>query len=140
MEHYRELLNKEIGEFISTRHYQSFHELTNAVLDTEQEIKKDAPPSSPKKRYDRNISSVKRLRSESESCQRMEYPICRNCRRRHLGECRLGKDGCYRSRPEVEQDRQPREGKRKELRTLKSRGRSYQIIANAVRKELGKGS
>ena len=103
MEHYMALLRKDIREFVSMRSYQKFQELTNAALDREQETMKDVPSFS-RRRNDQEDSPAKRTRTESSSRPRVErdsdqkydYPVCRICKKRHLGECRAGRNECFR--------------------------------------------
>ncbi|PWA67686.1 zinc finger, CCHC-type, Retrotransposon gag domain protein [Artemisia annua] len=103
MEHYLALLRKDIREFVSMRSYQKFQELTNAALEREQEIQKDVP-SFTRRRNDSEDVPTKRTRTESSSRPRVErdsdqkydYPVCRICKKRHLGECRVGRNECFR--------------------------------------------
>ncbi|PWA37876.1 zinc finger, CCHC-type, Retrotransposon gag domain protein [Artemisia annua] len=102
MEHYLALLRKDIREFVSMRSYQKFQELTNAALEREQETQKDVP-SFTRRRNDSEDVPTKRTRTESSSRPRVErdsdqkydYPVCRICKKRHLGECRAGRNECF---------------------------------------------
>nr|GEV57037.1 reverse transcriptase domain-containing protein [Tanacetum cinerariifolium] len=62
MEHYVDMLKKEIREFISARNWKNFDEVMNAALERKQETKKGANKTSPKKRIDPSGPSAKRQR------------------------------------------------------------------------------
>nr|GEX66798.1 hypothetical protein [Tanacetum cinerariifolium] len=70
MEHYVDMLRKEIHEFILAKDWKNMDELMNAALEREQETKK-------------------------RGCWGKGYPQCANYGKFHPGECRAGNRTCF---------------------------------------------
>ncbi|GKA38096.1 reverse transcriptase domain-containing protein [Tanacetum coccineum] len=89
MEHYVDMLRKEIREFISSKDWKNMDELINAALEREQETKKHER-SPPKRRIEHGGSSSKNFKSNEiyPRFGRKGYPQCANYEKFHPGECR----------------------------------------------------
>ncbi|GJS07631.1 hypothetical protein Tco_0364427 [Tanacetum coccineum] len=89
MEHYVDMLKKEIREFISARNWKNFDEVMNAALEYEQDTKKGVNRTYLKRRVDQSGPSAKRQRfggdfsSGSHRIQRMDNPQCTQCGKYH---------------------------------------------------------
>ncbi|GJU63226.1 hypothetical protein Tco_1245061 [Tanacetum coccineum] len=68
MEHYVDMLRKEIHEFISVKDWKNMGKLMNAALEREQETKK-REQSPPKRRIEQGRSSSKKFKSNEQSIQ-----------------------------------------------------------------------
>ncbi|GJX40206.1 putative reverse transcriptase domain-containing protein [Tanacetum coccineum] len=122
IEHYVDMLKKEIHEFISARNWNNFDEVMNAALEHEQETKKGVNRTSPKRRVDQSGPSAKRQRfggnfnsGSQRRIQRMDNLQCAQCGKYHPGECLVGTRFCYRSRPPQRQQDARRNADRRGL-------------------------
>ncbi|GKA59256.1 reverse transcriptase domain-containing protein, partial [Tanacetum coccineum] len=96
MNHYVDMLRKEIREFISAKDWKNMDELMNAALKREQKTKK-RERSPLKRRIEHGGSSSKKFKS-NETYPRFGgkgYPQCTNCVKFHLGKCCAGSKTCF---------------------------------------------
>ncbi|PWA85681.1 zinc finger, CCHC-type, Retrotransposon gag domain protein [Artemisia annua] len=98
MNHYVDMLRKDIRQFISAKDWKNIEELTNAALEREREstVDEEVPP---KRKVEQGSSSRKKVKpTVTQSQPRTEgrtYPQCNTCGKYHLGECRAGSRTCF---------------------------------------------